>query len=130
MLSLTGLPPLLGFWGKFILILRALAVPVPDTGPNLHIWFIILTVATVLNAAISAAYYLRLVGAMYFRQPADEAAPCRAAGGSALAAGLCAMLVLAMGVYPAPLMRLSETAAQSAVTPPAPPIDSQMATSK
>jgi NADH-quinone oxidoreductase subunit N len=124
MLSLTGLPPLVGFWGKLMLIVRALAV---DGGPpgmeHLRPWFLALAIITVLNAAISAAYYFRIVAAMYFR-PAPDQAEAPPAGGAALAMGLSAVIVLALGMYPAPLIHYSDAAARSAVTPLTAPIPS------
>ena len=58
---------------------------------------------------VAAWYYLRIVGVMYFRGPS---ATLRAEGGRGAlwAAALCAMLVLALGVYPGPLSRASRTA--------------------
>jgi NADH-quinone oxidoreductase subunit N len=60
--SLIGLPLTVGFWGKVFLILPAL-----DAG------LYALVVITVINAAISAAYYLRIVGAMFLYPGPDEA---------------------------------------------------------
>ncbi len=59
--SLIGLPLTVGFFGKYYLILPALR------GGNT--WLVVLTM---MNAAISAGYYLKIVGAMFLR---PEAAP-------------------------------------------------------
>jgi NADH-quinone oxidoreductase subunit N len=105
--SLTGIPPLAGFWGKFQIFGSALSV---DAGANstgqLHGWFIALAIIGVLNAAVSAAYYLRIVAVMYFRSPLGTP---RAEGGlgSWLAAVLCCLLTLGLSFYPAPLLRES-----------------------
>jgi NADH-quinone oxidoreductase subunit N len=56
MLSLTGIPPLVGFVGKLYLIEALVQVG--------YIW---LAVIMVLNSAISAYYYLRLIFEMYMR---------------------------------------------------------------
>ena len=71
MFSLAGLPPLAGFWGKLKLFGSAIQLATSGAGR---------LVALVhrpgrrraLNAAIAAAYYLRIVAVMYF-QPADAA---------------------------------------------------------
>jgi NADH-quinone oxidoreductase subunit N len=62
-LSLVGIPPLVGFVGKFLLILAAV-----DSG---YAW---LAVALILNTVLSLWYYLRFVGPMYFESPSPNVA--------------------------------------------------------
>jgi NADH-quinone oxidoreductase subunit N len=57
--SLTGLPPTAGFFGKFNLLVAAWSAGTFDLQ--------VLAVIMAVNAAIGAAYYLRIVGAMYLR---------------------------------------------------------------
>ncbi len=66
LLSLAGIPPLPGFWGKLSLAAAALQVDGGGWSPR-RMAFVALAVALVVNAAIAAAYYLRLIAAMYFR---------------------------------------------------------------
>ena len=96
MFSLAGLPPAAGLWGKLMLFGSALNVEAGSGGP-LRPWFIGLAVIGVLNAAVAAYYYLRIVSLMYFREPL--AAP-RAEGGpgACLAALLCSLAVLVVGL--------------------------------
>ncbi|MCS7015574.1 MAG: NADH-quinone oxidoreductase subunit N [Gemmatales bacterium] len=61
LLSLTGLPPTGGFWGKVMLFLAAWYAPEGQT--TLRYLAIFLAV----NAAIGAWYYLRILGVMYLR---------------------------------------------------------------
>jgi NADH-quinone oxidoreductase subunit N len=61
--SLTGLPLTVGFFGKFYL-----AAPALRAG---DVWLVVLMM---INAAISAAYYLRIVGVMFLRTDSDGAA--------------------------------------------------------
>ena len=77
MFSLAGLPPAAGLWGKLMLFGSALNVQ-DAGGVSLRPWFIALAVIGVLNAAVAAYYYLRIISLMYFREPL--AAP-RAEGG-------------------------------------------------
>ncbi|MGA2233130.1 MAG: proton-conducting transporter membrane subunit, partial [Tepidisphaeraceae bacterium] len=58
--SLIGIPLTIGFVGKVLLI-----------QPALHAGLGTLVVALVANSAVSAAYYLRIVAALFLR-PADE----------------------------------------------------------
>ena len=64
LLSLAGIPPLAGFFGKFYLFKLAI-----EQG------FVTLTVLALLTSAVSAYYYLGVVSQMYFREPEGEAAP-------------------------------------------------------
>jgi NADH-quinone oxidoreductase subunit N len=61
MLSLMGLPPLVGFYAKYYVILATIEAGM--------LW---LAVSIVLASAVSAFFYLRVVAAMYFAEPAGE----------------------------------------------------------
>jgi len=102
LLSLIGIPPTAGFVGKFYLFASAVRAG--------YIW---LAVIGVLNSAVAAYYYLRLIVYMYMREP--EGAPTvmlpSVAGCLALVVALWG--VVQLGVMPAPLFDL----AQSAVAP-------------
>jgi NADH-quinone oxidoreductase subunit N len=101
--SLMGIPPLAGFTGK--LLVFASALNFSEAGPADHQvrqWFLALAVLGVVNATIAAGYYLRVVVAMYFRP--QTSAPASAGGtGAAVAAGVCALLVVLVGLVPTPL---------------------------
>lgn len=112
--SLIGLPPTIGFLGKLYIVNSALA-----TG---HTW---LAIITVINAAIAATYYLRIIAAMYLR---DSWAPIIARKSSAprVAAGICCVAVIIFGIYPMPLTSTMENGkwqsdAPAAVSPAAAP---------
>ena len=99
--SLTGVPPLAGFWGKLWLFGSALNVDgTAGAGMGMQPWFTGLAIVGVLNAAIAAAYYLRVVAVMYFRTPL---ATPRAEGGGGpwWAAVVCGLAVVLIGLFPA-----------------------------
>ena len=98
LLSLTGIPPTAGFFAKAYVILAAVEAGGPLT---------VLAVIAVLNAAVAAFYYLRVVVYMYMRDPQGEPAPV--AHGALLGLGLAiaAFLTLAIGLYPEPFVRAS-----------------------
>jgi NADH-quinone oxidoreductase subunit N len=98
MFSLTGIPPLAGFWGKLGVFASALSVGGSDA--HLRSWFIGLAVIGVLNAAISAGYYLRIVGVMFFRLPLATPRIQSSATGPFVTTLLCGLLVLVIGLAP------------------------------
>jgi NADH-quinone oxidoreductase subunit N len=103
MLSLTGIPPTAGFWGKFYLF-----TAVVDA--NLT-W---LAVIAVIMSAVSAFYYLRVVWYMYFREAPEGAVvePHRAGAslGVSSAMVIVSLGVLVVGLYPTPLIHAAQGA--------------------
>jgi NADH-quinone oxidoreductase subunit N len=100
LLSLIGIPITGGFFAKFYVFSAALQA-------NL-VW---LTIIGVLNSAVGAYYYLRIIVMMYMREPRKEipVAPITLGLGSALAISLAATIYL--GVLPG---RVLEYASRSA----------------
>jgi NADH-quinone oxidoreductase subunit N len=103
MLSLTGIPPLAGFWGKFYLF-----TAIVDAG---YTW---LAIVAVVMSAVSAFYYLRVVWYMYFRE-AEESATAVSPWTPGVVASLAvaALGVVAVGLYPNPLITAAQYAAKS-----------------
>ena len=94
MLSLTGLPPSIGFVAKFYVFRAAL-----EAG---YTWLVLLGVVTVL---ISAYYYLRVIVVMWMKEGLGEAMVPRALN---LTIWLTAGGTLVFGIVPGPLMRFVE----------------------
>jgi NADH-quinone oxidoreductase subunit N len=94
MLSLAGVPPLLGFWAK-VLVLEA----------AIHAGMLWLAIVGVVFAIVGLYYYLHVIKTMYFDQPAE---------GSLLQAkpdatmrtvlSLNTLSLLALGLYWGPLL--------------------------
>jgi NADH-quinone oxidoreductase subunit N len=89
MLSLGGIPPTAGFFGKFYLFRAALERP----------GLAGLVIVAVLNSVLSVAYYLRVITAMYFREVGREVHPIRSRGMS-WAIAIAALVTLALGILP------------------------------
>ena len=122
LLSLAGIPPLPGFWGKLSLAASALQVDwnAPVTYGSRRAAFVALAVVLVVNAAIAAGYYLRIIAAMYFRSTKRGV---QADGG--LAAGVamivCLVAALVISVQPRGLFLAASQAGDGiSGTPPAP----------
>src|SRR5262249_51192905 len=109
------IPPLMGFWGKFEIFTAALAAQTADDSW----WFLLLAVIGVLNAAIGAYYYLRIVVLMYL-SPAQAPIQLRGGWPVAAAGGARARPPVALGVCWTPVAATARTAAQSAAAHPAP----------
>ena len=100
LLSLAGIPPLPGFWGKLSLVTSSLSIGSGDSAfGDRRAWFIGLSIVLVLNAAIAAAYYLRLITAMYFKSTNKGV---QADGGlsSGLAMVVCLIVLLSISIRP------------------------------
>ena len=99
LLSLIGIPPTAGFVGKFYLFGAAV-----KSG---YVW---LAVIGVLNSAVAAYYYLRLIVFMYMREPegAPTVMPPSFSGALALVVALWG--VVQLGVAPGPLFDLAQAA--------------------
>jgi NADH-quinone oxidoreductase subunit N len=124
MLALAGLPGTAGFFGKVYLIDAAV-----DNGYG---W---LGVAIVVGSAISLAYYLRVIAAVWMRSPSEAVArpPLSPGGRPAIAGGsveaepeavrprlrqpevlvvaiVCTLATIVFGIYPDPLFEVARDA--------------------
>jgi len=66
LLSLAGIPPLGGFFSKFILFSSAV------NAASFSQWYIALAISGVLNSALSLYYYARVIWYMYILDPEPE----------------------------------------------------------
>jgi NADH-quinone oxidoreductase subunit N len=102
MVSLIGVPVSAGFVGKFYLFRAAV-----DAG------YVTLAIVGFLMSVVSAYYYLRVVVAMYMRDPAVDASWPPVAAPSAVALAFATAVVLGLGIYPGPLLDWARQAAFS-----------------
>ena len=93
MLSLAGIPPLAGFFGKFYVFADALRYGARDLG---LLWLVILAIGT---SAISLYYYLQVLKQIYVGKSSDET-PVRVAVPVRAAIVVLALAVLVLGCLP------------------------------
>jgi NADH-quinone oxidoreductase subunit N len=94
--SLTGLPPTGGFIGKLNLLMAAWSQQTTSSE--------ILAIVLALNAAVAAAYYLRIVAAMYLRPaPATVDLDTSRQLPAYLGVGLCLAISIGLFFFPGPL---------------------------
>ncbi len=94
LLSLAGIPPLAGFWGKYFIFLSLI-----ESG---HYF---LAAVAVLYAVFGLYYYMRIASAMFMRQAFDRER-IRAGGAMWAALWVSALATLVIGIYPEPFIRL------------------------
>ena len=95
MLSLAGIPPMIGFYAK-LSVLQA----VVNAG---YVW---LAVVAVLFSLIGAFYYLRIIKLMYFDEPETDE-PITPNSDVRILLSANGFAVLAFGIFPQALMGLS-----------------------
>ena len=100
LISLTGIPPTIGFVAKFVVI-----QPVLDAGLA---W---LAVVIALNAVLAAFYYLRVVVHMYMYEPEGALPPVVGARGLSASLGIASLAVLVLGIVPNSLYEWAKAAA-------------------
>ncbi|OGV63307.1 MAG: NADH-quinone oxidoreductase subunit N [Lentisphaerae bacterium RIFOXYB12_FULL_65_16] len=98
MFALAGIPPFVGFTGKFVLMTEAL-----------RSGYTLLVVLAAVNTAIGIYYYLSVVRVMYFAEAGDRPAVRMDAVASVVGVVLL-LTVLAMGVLPSRLLEAALTA--------------------
>ena len=106
LLSLIGIPITGGFFAKFYVFSAALRA-------NL-VW---LTIIGVLNSAIGAYYYLRIIVVMYMREARKEVPVSRISPGLGVALALSLVATLYLGILPNRVLQVALHSAKQLVQP-------------
>lgn len=99
LIALTGIPPTGGFVGKVYLFASAV-----QSG-----WAWVAIVGVVMSA-VSLYYYFGVVVSMYLKEPTDTAPAPLPSRSIRFAVAFCALVTLAMGIYPGPFIDFAKTA--------------------
>jgi NADH-quinone oxidoreductase subunit N len=110
LISLVGIPPTAGFFGKYLVILAAVGSD--------NLWVRGLAVLAVLNAAAAAFYYLRVVVYMFMRELPRGTVPAVSQlfgrfGAREVGLTIAALGTILLGVYPLPLLDIVRQAARA-----------------
>ncbi len=94
--SLTGFPPLAGFWGKFYLFRAAVNADLT--------W---LSIIAVLNSGIAAFYYLNVVVQMYMKSSDEESADVAVGLSPQIALIVSGVATVLLGIIPASVINMA-----------------------
>lgn len=102
--SLMGMPPTAGFLGKVFIFSSALSA---GSGHPYGTALIVLAIIGLLNSAVAAAYYLRIIGACYVREPQGLIAIQPNSFGGQVGLLLCVVGVIVFGLWPRGLIAMA-----------------------
>jgi len=109
LLSLIGIPMTGGFFAKFYVFSAAMQA---------HL--IGLTLIGVINSAIGAYYYLRIIVVMYMKESRKEVPVARVPLGLGVALTICVVTTLYLGLLPDRVLQYAQHSAQALLQSPAP----------
>ena len=104
MVSLAGIPPLAGFFGKFLLLKAVLA-----QGPAHHGYYCLAFTALV-GVVISLYYYFGVIRAIYWSKETPSREPIPVSRPIQFAIGVCIAGMFWLGLMPGAVLRLAESA--------------------
>ncbi|MCP4716734.1 MAG: NADH-quinone oxidoreductase subunit N [Deltaproteobacteria bacterium] len=99
--SLAGIPPTIGFTGKFLVFIAAL-----EKG------YFSLVLIAMINVVISLYYYLMILRAAYLMEPGEDQADIQLSTPNKVLTGVLVAVMVVVGIYPHHLIELTRAAAQ------------------
>jgi NADH-quinone oxidoreductase subunit N len=107
MVSLGGIPPLAGFFGKFLL-LKA----VVEQGPAHHAYYW-LTFIALAGVVISLYYYFGVIRAIYWSKETPDLSPIPLSGAAKFSIAICIAGIFWLGIFPNTVLNLALAATGS-----------------
>ncbi|MGA9644085.1 MAG: NADH-quinone oxidoreductase subunit N [Terriglobales bacterium] len=114
LMSLIGIPITGGFFAKFYVL-----------NSDLKSGLVGLAIILVLNSAIGAYYYLRIIVMMYMREPRGDVPVTTIPLAAAIAMAFCVAATLALGIFPGRVLDYTTQSADQIVRGDAPPVSVQ-----
>ncbi len=96
MVSLAGIPPLAGFFGKFLLLKSVVEAAQTTGNPGYYC----LLFTALVGVVISLYYYFNVVRAIYWSKEPKDVSPIEMSGAAKLTAWLCIAGIFALGLFP------------------------------
>jgi NADH-quinone oxidoreductase subunit N len=104
MVSLAGIPPLAGFFGKFLLLKAVI-----EQGATNHGYYC-LAFTAIVGVVISFYYYFGVIRAIYWSKDAAEAWPINVSWPMKISVGACVAGIFYLGLFPGALVGLASSA--------------------
>jgi NADH-quinone oxidoreductase subunit N len=108
MVSLAGIPPLAGFFGKFLLFKAVI-----EAGANNSAYYWLAGVA-IVGVIISLYYYFGVIRAIYWSKEAPDLSPIQLSGAAKFSLAVCVAGIFWLGVFPNTVLNLALAAAPGA----------------
>jgi NADH-quinone oxidoreductase subunit N len=107
MVSLAGLPPLAGFFGKFLLLKAVIAAGAQNS------CYYCLAFIALAGIIISFYYYFGVIRAIYWSREAQDLSPIVVSGAAKFSIALCIAGMFWLGTFPNTVVNLANQAAQA-----------------
>ena len=109
MVSLAGIPPLAGFFGKFLLLKAVIQQGATNAA---YYWLAFVALAGVV---ISLYYYFGVVRAIYWSAENRDSSPIALSRPIRFALVVCVIGMFYLGVFPEPLLKFTASAAHALI---------------
>ncbi|HEU5397059.1 MAG TPA: NADH-quinone oxidoreductase subunit N [Verrucomicrobiae bacterium] len=107
MVSLAGVPPLAGFFGKFLLLKAVI-----EQGPANHGYYC-LAFTALAGVIISFYYYFGVIRAIYWSKDPADLSPIQLSGAAKLSIAACIAGIFWLGIFPNTVVNLAAEAAKT-----------------